>query len=1681
MTTALPSTQHNNYFDQDSFSTSNNSFSNVMIPTTTTTTKKSTLEDDCNVRVALRARPLSNKELNERAEEVIRYIDGEPQVAIGKDQTFTFDYVFNGRSKQQDIFESCVYQLVESLFQGYNSTILAYGQTGSGKTFTMGSATTVGIEPEDLGVIPRVIDLVFDKVEKIKSTHQVVVRVSFLELYNEEVRDMLNPDPTPGGLPIRENANGEIYIPGLVEEVVRTRNQMEDALIRGSNSQQTALKKRGGKNVNNDDDNEDDDEDEEEDYMSSDEKNPTIRSQFHFVDLAGSERIKKTKAEGQRLKEGININSGLLALGNVISALGDTRRTNKPKHVPYRDSKLTRILQSSLGGNSRTLMIACISPADTNFEETLNTLKYAYRARNIMNKPVVNVDPVAKQMLMYKKQIQVLKEELLKCSCREIDIESLLQSSESIVTSPVNLHHEDKSSKFKDQSKSSSSTTTTIANNRQTSNNNNKKQSNISSEINNSNRNTKNDNSSSQNDEKVNFQLNMRISQLEFENNMLQEISNTITTKYKLLNSKHKLLEDAGYSYLNNYSPDNNSNSFYLDIFNQFNHILNPSSLQSIDLQQQDKNILTTTDENNDSSVTSTTTTNNTTTNNEDIEALETVNETLSDITFNISQKEEELELLSKTQQQYEQIKEQYDNRLKDLESQLESLKAEQDRQIELLEKEKSNSSYDDEKARLTNFYEKKITELRNQLDQHKRSTKDQQRLLELKNKSEEKVEGLMQDIKEMKRQKSEILKKMRDELKKRDTVKQSQAKELEQLKKEARKTEMLIGQLKNQSKKKDLLLQKKNDEAEVIKKKLKDIETHKQRVVQPITRARPVAAGTNNASIKPKAATIGASAHLHHNNPSTSSSSSSSSSSRLNNNSSTSTTQLKPRKSIYNEPNWREWLVTQIQNNQIKNQLTETLENDLKHKEMFVRESNDLKLLFGNGLKQMSKAEYTEQFSFLELNIKHQNEKISKTQKELAAISNDCLDTTEMMSKVSNTPYEKLPSLIKTSFDLCIEYAEELAKYQKQDQSLSTRTNTNTLREGIRIANEQKSMEINNSSPTTTVQQHPQIIQDNTDQQNSVNNINIKNRPPSPFLNGKPISTSMPTILETTPPLSPCNENNTENILKKLEEMEKIQLLVRQSSTIKEEDEFQTTSPPLISVSSSSITSNFSNTSSLLSSSSSSTTSSDSKDRVGKLFEEINSAKERSLKRNNARKGTNQSSSMSSLPTIPDSLLTKTTTSTSKQNSTPISASPLLLPKPQISTEDHSVFDKELLDMDLTKFTNNNSLKPPSGKSSPLTLSCDSVLIGSSSSSINSSNSSNNSSSDVFTRLSVPRPDSRLKKYRDNLKTDNYQSSVQSPPMRDPSNESTMRCNWTFNGHDGSVLGLAIDHQYPNTLYSCSQDSTIKVWDLNTGDNILDLTKDGHQGPVKSISIDPITQRLYSGGADRNLLVWDVRSGSVINRLKVTTDILCLSVTGNYVFGGGEQTVKVIDTRKMKAIKTPLSNPIHTGSVFAMAFTPKYFFTGSRDHTINVYNRDSLVMIEKLQPHHYDGVSCLCIHEDSLYSGSRESSIKRWEPITQQLVKTTSSSPNSSQNNNSTFQQSRIIKNAHSDWIDCLTSHNGIVYSGGKDSLIKGWDSQLNFNSLLIGHTSSVNTLVSNGKILLSGSLDKSIKLWRP
>ncbi|KZC06514.1 Kinesin-like protein KIF21B, partial [Dufourea novaeangliae] len=356
---------------------------------------------------------------------------GEPQVFLGPDKAFTYDYVFDTGIGQCTIYDTCVARLVEGALDGYNATVLAYGQTGSGKTYTMGTGFDVEVEETIVGIIPRAITHLFDGIaekqkhakERAQMPPEFKVTAQFLELYNEDLKDLLEPGGPRGGARIHEDTSGNIHLAGVEPRIVTSPEQALEYLRLGALSRTT-----GSTQMNTQSSRshaiftlyvrqqrcirvEDPDADVDTSGTEPANEFETLTAKFHFVDLAGSERLKRTGATGDRAKEGISINCGLLALGNVISALGD--KTKKALHVPYRDSKLTRLLQDSLGGNSQTVMIACVSPSDRDFMETLSTLKYANRARNIKNKVTINQDKSSRTIASLRREIQQLQLELM--------------------------------------------------------------------------------------------------------------------------------------------------------------------------------------------------------------------------------------------------------------------------------------------------------------------------------------------------------------------------------------------------------------------------------------------------------------------------------------------------------------------------------------------------------------------------------------------------------------------------------------------------------------------------------------------------------------------------------------------------------------------------------------------------------------------------------------------------------------------------------------------------------------------------------------------------------------------------------------------------------------------------------------------------------------------------------------------------------------------------------------------------------------------------------------------------------------------------------------------------------------------------------------------------------------------
>lgn len=297
-----------------------------------------------------------------------------------KDQTFGFDRIFDDNASQADVYEATTKPLLDSVIDGYNATVFAYGATGCGKTHTITGTV------QQPGIIFLTMQELFERVGELSTEKVTEISLSYLEIYNETIRDLLAPDATPkGGLMLREDSNQAVSVAGLSSHHPRNVEEVMDMIMRGNQlrtmspteANATSSRSHAVLQINV----------AQKDRNASVEE-PHTMATLSIIDLAGSERASATKNRGERLLEGANINKSLLALGSCINALCDPRKRN---HVPYRNSKLTRLLKFSLGGNCKTVMIVCVSPSSEHFDETQNTLRYANRAKNIQTKVTRNV------------------------------------------------------------------------------------------------------------------------------------------------------------------------------------------------------------------------------------------------------------------------------------------------------------------------------------------------------------------------------------------------------------------------------------------------------------------------------------------------------------------------------------------------------------------------------------------------------------------------------------------------------------------------------------------------------------------------------------------------------------------------------------------------------------------------------------------------------------------------------------------------------------------------------------------------------------------------------------------------------------------------------------------------------------------------------------------------------------------------------------------------------------------------------------------------------------------------------------------------------------------------------------------------------------------------------------------
>ncbi|XP_031370407.1 chromosome-associated kinesin KIF4A isoform X1 [Apis dorsata] len=706
-----------------------------------------------SVKVAVRIRPLVKTEIERGCQTCLDVVPGEPQIIVcNTAKAFTFNYVFSSDVNQEEFYDTAIKDMVKNIFQGYNVTILAYGQTGSGKTHSMG---TNYIEKEDMGIIPRAVHDIFNIISS-KEDWNFKITVSFMELYQEQLYDLLTDKQRSQSIVDIRDDGKNIKITGLVEKEVTNAIQALNCLTQGSLGRATGATAMNANSSRS--------------HAiftlciyqhQKDDLNTATTAKFHLVDLAGSERSKKTQATGERFKEGVNINKGLLALGNVISQLGEGGSTT---YVGYRDSKLTRLLQDSLGGNSITLMIACVSPADYNLDETLSTLRYADRACKIKNKPVINQDPKISEINRLNKLVQELKVALVdheikiscpiehqeletKNQCLQKKIRDLTEKLNSNLIEAVTMHER---AELAEQAR-----------------------------------------------EKIQTDM---IKILEECKELLNDLDKNLDkheyrTRLEVLylkildiqNDQKKTSEE-----LINYGITSvNANTFTINREENIEHasmeeICSPDSLDDFDEKQEEHTLL----------------------------QVKRNNE-VQNINKELAIKESLICQLLKNSSQIVD----YSKEIQEMEQEIKALQAEKEELLQALQNVQTNNV----SSKLAESRRKKVQELEKKITELRRKVTEQDKIVKMKDKQDQQIKNLTNEMQLLKQTRVKLIRQMRNESDKFTKWKESKNKELNRLKDQNRKQVNEVTRLKMWHNKQEIVFKRKMEEAFAVNKRLKE------------------------------------------------------------------------------------------------------------------------------------------------------------------------------------------------------------------------------------------------------------------------------------------------------------------------------------------------------------------------------------------------------------------------------------------------------------------------------------------------------------------------------------------------------------------------------------------------------------------------------------------------------------------------------------------------------------------------------------------------------------------------------------------------------------------------------------------------------------------------------------------
>ncbi|XP_075783631.1 kinesin-like protein KIF21A isoform X11 [Pelodiscus sinensis] len=1544
-------------------------------------------QDESSVRVAVRIRPQLAKEKIEGCHICTSVTPGEPQVFLGKDKAFTFDYVFNIDSRQEEIYVHCVEKLIEGCFEGYNATVFAYGQTGAGKTYTMGTGFDVNITEEEQGIISRAVKHLFKCIEEKKQaaikqdlpSPEFKVNAQFLELYNEEVLDLfdttrdIDAKNKKSNIKIHEDSTGGIYTVGVTTRTVNGEAEMMQCLKLGALSRTTASTQMNVQSSRShaiftihlcqtrvcsaiDTDTVTDNKIISE--SSQVQEFETLSAKFHFVDLAGSERLKRTGATGERAKEGISINCGLLALGNVISALGD--KSKKATHVPYRDSKLTRLLQDSLGGNSQTVMIACVSPSDRDFMETLNTLKYANRARNIKNKVMVNQDRASQQINGLRSEIARLQMELMeyktgKRMINEEGVESIsdmFHENAMLQTENNNLRVRVKAMQETVDAQRARITQLLSDQANQVLARAGEGNEEIGNMIHNYIKEIEDLRAKLLESEAVNENLRRSLSRASsrpsyfggpsaFSACMLSSEKETLEVldiaKRDLEKLKKK--EKKKKKSVKEENPDNEQEKRdEKSISERENNELEVEEIQEISDHEDEEEDE---DEDDDMEVVESSDESDS-----DLDEKENFQADLANITCEIAIKQKLIDELENSQRRLQTLKKQYEEKLMMLQHKIRDTQLERDQVLQNLG---SMESCSEEKAKkIKSEYEKKLQTMNKELQRLQTAQKEHARMLKNQSQYEKQLKKLQQDVTEMKKTKVRLMKQMKDEQEKARMTESRRNREIAQLKKEQRKREHQLKLLEAQKRNQEVVLRRKTEEVSALRRQVRPMSDKTagrvsrklslpdHPIQEPSSSVSSVDYDGSKSAVQQKmripVARVQALSVTATNGT------------RKNYQRKGTTVRVYSSKAARMKWQLLERKVTDIimQKMTISNMETD-MNRLLKQREELTKRREKLSkkrekvIKDGGGEVDKNVHNINEEMESLTANIDYINDSISDcqaniVQMEEAKEEGETLDVTAVINACTLTEARYLlDHFLTMGINKGLQAAQKEAQIKVLEGRLKQTEITSSTQNQLLFHMLKEKAELNPELDALLGHALQENVEDSTDEDAPLH---------SPGAEGSSLSSDLMKLCGEVKPKSKARRRTTTQM----------ELLYADSSDLASDSSAADTilSGPLTPVA------------------------------------EV------------------QESGM------------------------------------HTDTSDTSAREKDLI-------------PPPSGLPSK---------IGS------MSDESDSSLSEVHRGIINPFPASKCIR------------------------SAALQCIHIAEGHTKAVL--CVDST-DDLLFTGSKDRTCKVWNLVTGQEIMSLGS--HPNNVVSVKYCNYTSLVFTVSTSY-IKVWDIRdSAKCIRTLTSSGQVMsgdacagstnrtvtipagenqinqiALNPTGTFLYAASGNAVRMWDLKRFQSTGklTGHLGPVMCLTVDRISNGQDLIITGSKDHYIKMFDvtegaLGTVSPTHNFEPPHYDGIEALTIVGDTLFSGSRDNGIKKWDLAQKDLL-----------------QQ---VPNAHKVWVCALglVPGSSVLLSGCRGGILKLWNVDT-FTPVgeMRGHDSPINAICTNSSHIFTAADDRTVKIWK-